>query len=79
MKRCILILFSLLVLQLAACGGGRTVYTHPDRSANDEHRDYQECLFEAQKATGNLQDSGDREDRINEMVDSCMRSKGYSQ
>lgn len=79
MKRSAIVLFSLLVLSLSACGGGRAVYTHPDRSAGDEQQDYQECLFEAQKATGNLEDSGDREDRITEMVDSCMRSKGYSQ
>ncbi len=66
-----------VVLMLAACGG-RTVYLHPERTAQDEEKDYYECSFEAQKSTGNLEDSGDREDRVKEMIDSCMRSKGYS-
>lgn len=70
----------ILLLLVAAPGcGGRDVYRHPDLTAQDEEHDYQQCLFEAQKATGNLEDSGDREDRIEEMIESCMRSKGYSQ
>lgn len=67
-----------MLLMTAGCGAGRDVYHHPDLNAQDEERDYNNCLFEAQKSTGNLSDSDDREDRIEEMVDSCMRSKGYT-
>lgn len=68
----------LIMVLLGACGGPRQPFVHPERSASQEQQDYQQCLFEAQKATGNLVDDSDREDRIEEMVDSCMHAKGYS-
>lgn len=78
MRHARIFLFAITFVLLTACGG-RTVYMNPERSPQDEEKDYYDCLYEAQKATGNLDDSGDREDRIEEMIDSCMRSKGYSQ
>jgi len=67
-----------LAAVLTGCGAGREPFVHSERSPAEEQRDYQDCLFEAQKATGNLEDDGDREDRIEEMVESCMGAKGYS-
>ncbi len=69
---CVLLLLTLLV----GCGG-RSVYLHPERTSQQEENDYYDCSFEAQKATGNLQSSSDREKRIEEMIDSCMFSRGY--
>jgi uncharacterized UBP type Zn finger protein len=60
----------------AACG--RTQYAKEGRSPAEEERDYLDCLYEAQKATGNLsEETDDREGRIEEMVVNCMTLKGY--
>ncbi len=67
----------LLALLLGGCGG-KTVYTHPDFDKTQSEQDYHGCAFEAQKATGNLADDSSRKERVEEMIDSCMRSKGYS-
>jgi len=72
-------LFAALVLALAAAGcGGRSTYTHPMKDAGQEKADYADCDWEASKATGNLQKSGERSDRIEELIDKCMKAKGYS-
>lgn len=76
MKRMLLTAVVAAVL-LAGCGG-RVTYKNPNASAAQAEKDYRECDFEAAKATGNLADKGDREDRIKDLVDKCMRAKGYN-
>ena len=69
---CTLLAASLL---LTACG--RHIYTQPGRSAADEERDYNECAYEAAKATGNLAKDSQRDSRIDDIVEKCMKAKGY--
>lgn len=67
-----------LAAALAAGGcGGRAKYTHPYKDLAQEESDYSECDWEASKATGNVQKSGDRSERIDELIDKCMKAKGY--
>ena len=69
----------LLFGALCAFGcGGRTYYKNPNASSVQEEKDYNECDFEAAKATGNLPDKDGREDRTKELVDKCMKARGYS-
>jgi len=69
----------MLLLTLFACGcGGRTYYKNPNASDVQEEKDYNECDFEAAKATGNLADKDGRADRTKELVDKCMKARGYS-
>lgn len=71
-------LFVALVATLGLCAcGGRTVFIHPERTSAEEETDFFDCQFQAQSATGNLADSSEREDRIEEITESCMRAKGY--
>lgn len=66
----------LLALVCAACGA--KPWVHAERTETQALRDQYECRYEAEKATGNLADNSDREERIESMIESCMRSKGYS-
>lgn len=75
MKTSIACLLLGLLLLTPACG--RHVYTSSSRSAEQEERDYNECAYEAEKATGNLSKKEDRSDRVENMIDLCMKSKGY--
>lgn len=69
----------MVLLSLATCGcGGRTYYKNPNASPSQESKDYSECDFEASKATGNLPNRSDREDRVKELVDKCMKARGYT-
>jgi len=74
-----LIVTCLVLAALFTAGCGRTQYVKGgEESPPEEPDDYMECLYEAQKATGNLSEEfDDREDRIEEMVDNCMGLKGY--
>ena len=72
-----ILLLCLFVLLLQSCGKRRSARMKK-YGAKQTDQDYNECLFEVQKATGNLEDSRLRDDRIKEMVDICMRSKGYA-
>ena len=76
MKRRVLMIAVTAVL-LAGCGG-RVAYKNPNASQAQQEQDYRECDFEAAKATGNLADKGDREDRMKDLVDKCMRARGYT-
>lgn len=68
----------LVCLSIMASGCGRTHYVQEGRTPADEERDYLDCLYEAQKATGNLsEENDDRGDRIEEMLANCMTLKGY--
>ena len=77
MKMRMLVLAALaLTLALGGCGG-RSKYTHPVKDAAQEEADWAECDWEASKATGNVVKSGDRSDRIEELIAKCMKAKGY--
>lgn len=64
-------------LVLGGCGG-RQMYKSPDKSAVQEERDYAECDWEASKATAGLADSSEMRDRVQALVDKCMRARGYA-
>jgi len=67
-----------LVAALAVGGcGSKSQYTHPNKGSNQEEADRAECDWEASKATGNVADGSDRSDRIGELIDKCMKAKGY--
>ncbi len=57
--------------------GGRTYYKSQHATPAQEEKDYRECDFEAAKATGNLPDPDERESRVRELLDKCMRARGY--
>jgi len=70
-----ILLCCLLILSLSGCG--RHIYTNPDRSAGQEEKDYYECRFDAEKSTGNLSSKDNRDSRVESMIESCMRARGY--
>ena len=72
----ILMMALALATLLAGCGG-RTKYVNHDKAAAQEEQDYADCDWEASKSTAGLRDSSDREDRIKELIEKCMKSKGY--
>ncbi|MGD9610903.1 MAG: hypothetical protein AB7U59_15980 [Desulfovibrionaceae bacterium] len=71
------LIMMLLALVVGGCGG-RTYYKNPSASPAQEQKDYSECDFEAAKATGNLPSKAEREDRLKELVDKCMKARGYT-
>jgi len=76
MKRFFLLCLCLAPV-LGGCGG-RTYYKSPNATPAQEEKDFRECDFESSKATGNLPDKDDRNDRVKELVDKCMRARGYA-
>lgn len=72
------VLLIALVMSLFAFGcGSKTYYSSADKSKNDTDRDHMECQYEAEKATAGVVDNDDRLERIDSLVDKCMRLKGY--
>ncbi len=57
--------------------GGKTYYKSPDKSENETSKDHMECEYEAEKATAGVVDNEARLERIESMVDKCMKLKGY--
>jgi len=74
----ILVLALAAAMALAAGCGGRPKFESPNRTASQEERDYSECVWEASRSTAGLADSDERNDRIRELVEKCMRARGYS-
>lgn len=66
-----------LAAWLAGCGG-KPRYESPEKSQVQAGRDQAECDWEASKATGNVPSSGERQERIKELIDKCMKAKGYA-
>ncbi len=63
---------------LAAGGcGGRAVNARPDATTAQEEHDYRECDYEASKLTIALPQKDDRNERLQELRDKCMRARGY--
>uniref|UniRef100_A0A7C4EMR4 Uncharacterized protein n=1 Tax=Fundidesulfovibrio putealis TaxID=270496 RepID=A0A7C4EMR4_9BACT len=71
------LLLAALAAGLGGCGASAR-YESPGKSQNQMQQDQAECEWEASKATGNLANASDRKDRLAEMLDQCMRAKGYS-
>lgn len=76
MKRVMLIATTAACLLAAGCGSGAR-YVSPVKDQAQMEQDLAECDWEASRATGNLAQSGDRADRVAELVDKCMKAKGY--
>ncbi|MFP5238230.1 MAG: hypothetical protein ACLGQW_00215 [Acidobacteriota bacterium] len=68
----------LLLACLSAGGcGGTPRYERSGATPAQQEQDNADCAWEAGKATGNMP-SKDREERLQELMDACMRAKGYS-
>lgn len=76
MRTWFLLLLAAAALLLCGCGG-REKYSKADAELTQEERDYDECDWEASRSVGSAVRDGDRTDRIEELVDKCMRAKGY--
>lgn len=76
MRTRFLLLLAAAALLLCSCGG-REKYTKADAELTQEERDYDECDWEASRSVGSTVKDGDRIERIEELVDKCMRAKGY--
>lgn len=72
---------TLLILSVAAlllCGcGGREKYGKVDTERTQEDLDYDQCDWEASRSVSAVPKDSDRQDRIEELVDKCMKAKGY--
>ncbi|KAF0235273.1 MAG: hypothetical protein FD177_27 [Desulfovibrionaceae bacterium] len=71
-----LLLLAAAALLLGGCGG-RDKYSKADAELTQEERDYDECDWEVTRSVGSTVKDGDRTERIEELVDKCMRAKGY--
>lgn len=72
------ILFAAFLAMVFTSGcGGKTYYESADKSKNETEREHMECEYEAEKATASVVDSDERRERIDSLVDKCMRLKGY--
>lgn len=76
MRTQLLLLLAAAALLLSGCGG-REKYSKVDAELTQEERDYNECDWEASRSVGSAVKDGDRAERIEELVDKCMRAKGY--
>ncbi|WP_243439265.1 hypothetical protein [Fundidesulfovibrio soli] len=66
----------LACLLAGGCGGAPRYERHGATPAQQE-QDNADCAWEAAKATGNMPGTG-REERVQELMDACMRAKGYA-
>jgi hypothetical protein len=66
-----------IVLLVGGCGG-KPHFENPEKAPAQENADYSDCDWEASKATANLANTDERQDRITELVDKCMKAKGYT-
>ena len=73
----VLLLAALTALPVCGCGG-KTSYKNPEATPAQTQRDHSECDYEAAKATGNLPDTSERENRVKELFDKCLRARGYT-
>lgn len=73
----IIALGCLAALLVAGCGG-RRMYESPEKSRAQEERDYAECDWEASRATAGLADGGEMRDRVEALIEKCMRARGYA-
>ena len=76
MSRFLVLLFLTASLFVSGCGG-KTYYQNADKSENETGRDHMECEYEAEKATAGVVDGDERRERIDSLVDKCMRLRGY--
>lgn len=67
----------LLACLLAGGCGGKPRYERAGATSAQQEQDNADCAWEAAKATGNMPDEG-RSDRLQELLDACMRAKGYA-
>lgn len=76
MRAALLLLFAVATVLTGGCGG-REKYAKVDAELSQEERDYDECDWEASRSVGSTVKDGDRAERIEELVDKCMRARGY--
>lgn len=67
----------LLACLMAGGCGGTPRYERSGATPAQQEQDNADCAWEAAKATGNMPGSG-REERLKELMDACMRAKGYA-
>ncbi|MBI4803773.1 MAG: hypothetical protein HY795_00895 [Desulfovibrio sp.] len=76
MRSVILLVFAFAVASVFGCSA-KPMYESPERTQAQMERDFSDCDWEAARATGNVAKGGDRQARIEELLDKCMKAKGY--
>ena len=71
-----LLLAALAAVSAFGCAA-KPMYESPERSQAQMERDFSDCDWEAARATGNVAKGADRQTRIEELLDKCMKAKGY--
>ena len=67
-------LLFVMLAALAGCGGPMT---KEGATSADVDRDNAECRYEAEKAAAGMQEGLERGLRRNEIMESCLRMRGY--
>lgn len=76
MKRVVIAAAAACLVAAAGCSSSAK-YVSPVKDQAQMEQDLAECDWEASRATGNLTKGDDRTDRVAELVDKCMKAKGY--
>jgi len=76
MRKMMVLAVALAAFAAPGCGGKQKYVSH-EKSQVQQDQDLADCDWEASRATGNVASSGERKDRIQELVDKCMKAKGY--
>jgi hypothetical protein len=70
-----ILLFGIGVMLLSGCAGNP--FCHPGRSTEQINKDWGECDYQAESATGSSAMGGDRETNQAYLLNKCMKAKGY--
>jgi hypothetical protein len=74
--RVVFLLAAVAAVAVSGCSA-KPMYESPERSQAQMERDFSDCDWEAARATGNVAKGADRQARIEELLDKCMKAKGY--
>jgi hypothetical protein len=75
MRTLMLAVAACAALSASACGG--TSYVNSQKSPAQRDQDLADCDWEASRSTGNMAAKGERKDRVQELIEKCMKAKGY--
>jgi hypothetical protein len=76
MRSVTLLVVAVAMVSVFGCSA-KPMYESPERSHAQMERDFSDCDWEAARATGNVAKGNDRQTRIEELLDKCMKAKGY--
>jgi hypothetical protein len=70
-----IVLFGIAVMLLSGCGGNP--FCHPGRTAEQINKDWGDCDYQSETATGSTAMGADREINQAYLLNKCMKTKGY--